>query len=81
MASDRLPVNANLAVRSADCNDNGGAYPDSLQTILQDEDLSSDVFVSPYSSDTPATEGIELNGMGAAVAKVSRKPKAGDWMA
>lgn len=34
--------------------DHGGAYPDSFQTILLNEDITSDVFVSPLSSDTPA---------------------------
>jgi len=37
------------------CDDNGGVYPDSFQTIFFNEDLPSDVFVSPRTSDTPAT--------------------------
>ena len=38
-------------------NDNDGAYPDSFQTILLNENITyitSAVFVSPLSSDTPA---------------------------
>lgn len=35
--------------------DHGGQYPDSLPTILVNEDITSDVFVCPSSDDTPAT--------------------------
>ena len=30
-------------------------YPDTLSTVLRDEDITSDVFVCPSSNDTPAT--------------------------
>jgi prepilin-type processing-associated H-X9-DG protein len=36
------------------CNDHGGVYPDSFQTILLNEDMTGDEFVSPLTSDTPA---------------------------
>jgi hypothetical protein len=36
-------------------NDNQGAFPDSFQTILLNEDITSQAFVSPLSNDTPAT--------------------------
>ena len=35
-------------------NDNSGVYPDSFGTLLLNEDISGDVFVSPLSSDSPA---------------------------
>jgi prepilin-type processing-associated H-X9-DG protein len=35
-------------------NDHHGSYPDSFQTILLNEDVSSMVFVSPQRSETPA---------------------------
>jgi len=35
-------------------NDHQGEYPDSFQTTLLNEDITSDVFVSPLRSETPA---------------------------
>jgi prepilin-type processing-associated H-X9-DG protein len=35
-------------------NNHQGEYPDSFQTILLNEDITSDVFVSPLRSETPA---------------------------
>jgi len=44
------------------CNDNQGEYPDSLQTLLLNEDITSIVFVSPLRSETaavgPTTQAI-----------------------
>jgi len=36
-------------------NDHQGKYPDSFQTILLNEDITSEVFVSPSRSETPAS--------------------------
>jgi prepilin-type processing-associated H-X9-DG protein len=35
-------------------NDNYGQYPDSLATLLLNEDITSGVFINPASDDTPA---------------------------
>jgi prepilin-type processing-associated H-X9-DG protein len=34
--------------------DDGGEYPDSFQTLLLNEDITSEVFVSPFRAETPA---------------------------
>jgi prepilin-type processing-associated H-X9-DG protein len=36
------------------CNDNNGEYPDSFQTLLISEDITSAIFLSPWTDDTPA---------------------------
>jgi prepilin-type processing-associated H-X9-DG protein len=38
-------------------NDHGGRFPDDLETVLANEDLSADVFVCPSSRDTPPPPG------------------------
>ena len=35
-------------------NDHNNVFPDSLKTVLANEDIGSDVFVCPSSNDTPA---------------------------
>lgn len=35
-------------------DDHSNQYPDSLSTVLRDEDITADVFVCPSSNDTPA---------------------------
>jgi prepilin-type processing-associated H-X9-DG protein len=46
-------------------NEHSGQYPDSLSTVLRDEDITSGVFVCPSSNDTPAqgptTQAIVAN--------------------
>ncbi|HEX3357256.1 MAG TPA: H-X9-DG-CTERM domain-containing protein [Tepidisphaeraceae bacterium] len=36
-------------------NDHHGAYPDSVSTILLEEEVTSQLFICPTSNDTPAT--------------------------
>jgi predicted Zn finger-like uncharacterized protein/prepilin-type processing-associated H-X9-DG protein len=38
-------------------NDNRGAYPDTLEQLLTTQDITSEVFVCPTSTDTPSSPG------------------------
>jgi hypothetical protein len=53
-ASNMRQIGQAIAMYS---NDHGGRFPDDLETVLANEDVSADLFVCPSSSDTPPRPG------------------------